>query len=350
MAPLAASYSGAAEARAELLSQLCGFNAFVSLDRVLRRELGDAIGLPRISQETLLSSTGDWFPVMELDLPKIHWADQPAMVAQELKSKGVPRAKRREFVRNSIPKGKLVKRLRELSEHDGLSEESLDEILRHYPMRPEDAKTLREYVLGRAGHANATEAFLNSLRDPSWMMRWFEKNHNDLGSLGEMLREPAKNMIGEMQSIAAAAFDFKERWGDSGVKEIAKAFGSRAQDELLLAIANKLAKNLFPEATLSPLTDVMVVAGACPGLSVAIRSAHSILRNAVAESGRQPKESDFVDIAHAIYSPRVSLFRTDRCYMASHVATHLGSSAKEVSKLDSLLPELLKLLLGRVGT
>src|SRR4051812_36908609 len=70
MAPLEVGYAPAAVARADLLGALCGRNAFISMDRVLRYELGRALGI-HSGAWTVLSADGSWFPDIASIMPPV---------------------------------------------------------------------------------------------------------------------------------------------------------------------------------------------------------------------------------------------------------------------------------------
>jgi hypothetical protein len=114
------------------------------------------------------------------------------------------------------------------------------------------------------------------------------------------------------------------------------------QDEVVVSIARHLAKSQIDndgELISAPLVD-----NRCKGLSTAIRSLHSALRDSAQEHPRIAKESDFVDAMHSIYAPYVDIFRTDS-FMAQHVKAAVGcANTTVVPKLRGLVEVLTKAL------
>ena len=94
-------------------------------------------------------------------------------------------------------------------------------------MRPDDARTIGRYVVGDADASAAREAFLNSLRDPRWMMQWFRQHHERLTPFLDWVRSPAKGMLTNLQQMSAHA---------ELVRRADKVLGQRTADELFLVV------------------------------------------------------------------------------------------------------------------
>lgn len=344
MAPLDTKFAPAATARADLLVELCGRNAFISFDRLIASELANLVNLDALPAQAL-SNDATWFPELDKIVSPVHWADTAREIDQTVKERGLNREQRRALNRQLFKANQPKLKMREWLANQNPSS-NLSDMLRLYPMRPQDAEVLSRYVLDQATPKEADDAFLESLRDPRWMMRWFATHHDKLTPVSEWLRGPSRDMIDRMKEMATHAKElrrFQSILGPEFKAEMLTSNGWRiAQDELLLNIANRLLGHFHPESSLCK--SVELIDRYCPGLSVTIRSLHSSLWNSVSSDPRPPQESDFVDAVHAMYAPYVTLFRTDR-YMAPHIrglVAHRGTQV--VSRLDELPDQIHALL------
>src|SRR5690606_23201250 len=84
-------------------------------------------------------------------------------------------------------------------------ESGVEEMVRRYPMRREAAKTIRAYLIGRATRADAESAFLDSLRDPVWMMQWFGLYPDRMAPISDWMREPAYKLTRILETLVATA-------------------------------------------------------------------------------------------------------------------------------------------------
>lgn len=336
MAPLEAKYATAATARADLLVALCGRNAFISFDRLLKSELA-YFANPDDTPVQILSENADWFPEIDDAISPIQWADTAHEIDTASKERGLNREQRRSLKRKLFKSNQPKTPMREwLAQHDAGAD--LTDILRLYPMRPQDAKVLGRFVVGQATATEAQRAFLESLRDPRWMMRWFAAHHDKLTPVTEWLRSPSRSMLVNMREIAAGAKELRRLDAIHGVGIKSEMLTSTAwqasQDALLLGVANQLRIQFHPGTALIPAVEQ--VDRHCPGLSTTIRSLHSALWDSVGANPRPPQESDFIDAVHAMYAPYVSVFRADR-YMSPHVQKQVARRGSQVvSRLDTL--------------
>jgi hypothetical protein len=312
------TYAPAATARADLLVALCGRNAFISFDRLIKLELSRFVN-PDAAPIKALSNDADWFPELDDVISPLQWADTAREIDKAVRERGINREHRRALKRQLFKANQPKPMISEWLANQDVGAD-LSDILRLYPMRPQDAKVLGRYVLGRATATEAQEAFLESLRDPRWMMRWFAAHHDRLTPVNEWLRGPSRNMTTRMKEMAAGAKELRRFEAIPGSKfsaEMLTSAGWRsAQDELLLNVANRLLAEFHPESL--PIGSTDLVDRNCPGLSATIRSLHSALWDSVGGNPRTPQESDFVDAVHAMYAPYVTFFRADR-YMSPHI-------------------------------
>jgi hypothetical protein len=336
MAPLEAKYAPAAAARADLLVELCERNTFISFDRVIEAEI--ACLLPsEVCAAQILSKNGDWFPDVDDAISPIGKAEIAQAIDSATKGGGLNRPQRREFKRQMLKSSGSRSLMQELLEQQTEAAD-LTDLIRLYPMRPQDAKVLSRYFLGHATKREAEHAFLESLRDPRWMMRWFLAHHDRMTPITEWLRAPSRTMTTNMREAATAALDahrLRTTFGDMFQIEILTASGwLTAQDSLLLNVANKLLEHFRPGSP--SISEVSLVGDRCPGLSTIVRSLHSSLWDSVGRSPRKLKESDFVDAVHAMYAPYATFFRADN-YMSGHIQKYVTRWGTQiVSRLEDL--------------
>lgn len=346
MAPLNSQYTPAATARAELLVKLCGRNAFISYDRLIALEIA-RLANPELPPVQALSNDATWFPDLKDIISPVQLADLKQPIDKVIKEKGLNRHQRRTMKRKLFKANQPTAEMRELVNHIG-SYANFNEILSIYPMRPQDAQVLGRYVIGKASVKAAEDAFLESLRDPSWMMRWFATHHDKLTHVTEWLRGPSRDMIARMREIAEAAKKLHEYEAALGPDFKADIFTQKGwqieQNKLLVNVAVRLLQISHPGTSAN--INIEQVDKYCPGLSTTIRALHSSLWTSVGATPRTPQESDFVDAVHAMYAPYVKLFRADR-YMAQHVnkqvkdlGVHVVSSLQDLPAQINGLIEL----------
>ena len=226
----------------------------------------------------VLSKDADWFPDIEDAISPVQWADLARGIDSAIKERGLSREHRRTLKRQLFKASQPKPLMRQwLANQDASGD--LADILRLYPMRPQDARILGRYVLGQATTEEAQEAFLESLRDPRWMMQWFAAHHDRLTPITEWLRGPSRDMANRVREVASRAKEARRLRVASGaairVGMLTISGWLEAQDLLLLNVANRLLNEFYPGAI--PVKAAELVDTRCPGLSSAIRSFHSAL-------------------------------------------------------------------------
>lgn len=341
MAPLAETYTDPAAARVDLLVDLCERNAFISFDKLINAELG-TIAAPDRPRPELISTEGDWFPNIEDILPPVNWASGIEEVTRLGKQRGLDRKARRKLERKLFKHQALKPATRAFLVKANANADHA-ELLASYPMRPEDADVLSQYILGKATTEEATSALMNSLRDPRWMMRWFATHHERLTPVIEWMRKPANDIAKSMKEVALRVVQMRNKYASSTRVGILEKFLSHDrwvefQDEVLVNVVGKILSNFYPDCKVA-LTPQAIDAH-CPGFATAIRSLHSSLWTAVGAQPRTPRDSDFLDSIHSMYAPYTTFFRTDR-YMSTHIRKHALSYGTEVvSRLEDLVPQI----------
>lgn len=331
MAPLDASYTPAATARADLLVDLCGRKSFVSCDRLLSFELM-SIYQPLDCNDLVLSMNAEWFPDVSDSVSQIvNVANQT--VNDISKQYGLNRQQRRQLKQNFFKHGH-PKRNTDLN-ISGVYEE----ILASYPMREQDARVISQYILGTVTAQQVHEALLESLRDPRWMTLWFATNFDKLTPLSTMVRAPSQALKTIIQGIYEQTAILRNVDKTIGTNQVSDYLTSRSfkeeQDKLFVNVATRLQSALLnidaPELT------VEVLYNKCPGYSAFLRSFLSSMCSSLGKNPRSPKDSDLVDSIHAMYAPYVDVFRADN-YMTPHIQKQVARHGTIVApNLDALL-------------
>ena len=332
MAPLEAHYTESASARTDLLVTLCKRNALISFDRLVKAEINH-LRYQNPTPVAAVTLDGTWFPDLGQIVTPTQCIDATTEVNEQALEMGMNRKTRRLLKSKTTKHGRF--RPEVLESAGGID---LHAIVERYPMRQQDAEVLMQYVLGKVSAERADQAFLESLRDPSWMMRWFHEHHGRLGTVGNWVREPARKLTGllsDLAVLAAQALRHEERTGQMVIGDKLTAAGWKtAQDDLVLSVTNRVLAAGDPAA--APCADAKLADRFCPGLTTCIRAMHSSLRNSIGDGARQPAQSDFVDVVHAMYAPYVAFFRADR-YMAPIVKAQAEKyGTVVVAKLDEL--------------
>ena len=340
MAPLQPSYADAALRRGNMLVELCGGNCMVHLESLFRAEATTALGLSS-SMSSPTDCNGGWFPDNIAEMSPVtavsHLRSIQNSIAELLPD--ASRAQKRQVQRKLSKGGKLRTAIHNSIVRNA-KEGDLKEILALYPMSQAAARVLARYVAGDASAANATAAFESCLRDPRWMMQWFEKHYDKLTPFVAWARGPAAQVTSKVLEMAKLVESTREN-PHLSEEFLNSVYGPLAWEEMqakmLVGIANKLGESLKADARL----DIDSIDKSCPGLSAAIRSLHSAWYSITFEKQRKPKESDFVDALHTAYAPYVDVFRADG-FMANYVTKHVAQFGTTVVPKLSSLPGILQ--------
>ena len=311
-----------AEMKAELLSELCGSNALVSFDRLAQAEV-QALADRSVEAPNMFDPQGRWFPEIPVE-DRLHhpWARMRELAEEEMGAMGLSRQQRRAAARKLVKNGKPRTALKEHLEQQD-SRVVAAEVMKKYPMRPEYAEVMSRYALGRASEKEFTEALMNSLVDPRWMMKWFTTQHALSSPIADMVRKPGRDLGQLMRKLASSSNIWAMTLRDAGLDSdptgrngaIAKRWLAM-QDQQLVNLLQRLAD--ATELTLGSFTAADVDAY-CPGLSAGVRALYSSVWENVGGSRKEPpSDSQPVDVLHAFYAPYVKVFRADR-FMAPHI-------------------------------
>lgn len=167
-------------------------------------------------------------------------------------------------------------------------------------MRENDALTLRNYVFGDATNQEVEEAFLSSLRDPRWMMKWFEKRSNELSPVIEWVRGPGQDFQQAIVDIARQAEELREQF-PLFIRETPNFLTEKknqVRSDVATSLINKLAA--AQDLTIPATVDPQSIYKNAPGLTVFISTGVDSMWNSISEKPREPKASDLADIIHSI--------------------------------------------------
>lgn len=323
-APLTPDSVTLAAQKADFLSDLCGENALMSLDKLIMREMLVLLG----KAEPLVDAVdpeGNWFP--EIGSPDKEgdvWQHMEARLNEDLKQKGMTRQQRRamsrKYIKNRQPRSEL-RILLDQQDYRGISAA----LVAQYPMRPEHANLMSKYALGRVSEEQFSEALTGSLRDPRWRMRWFATSHSLASPISDMVRKPGQELGELLRNLVKFLLDYANMLAalnptgnkSSGdVRQLSKELVD-FQDRQILSIVRTLASRWCK----TEITDVRIedIDSSCRGLVTVLRSLYSSVWDNVGGGRKEePSDSQPVDALHALYAPYVDVFRADS-FMSPHI-------------------------------
>ncbi|WP_426780865.1 hypothetical protein [Pseudomonas syringae] len=338
MSPLDQQYASTAYERTRLMVELCGRNTMISFDQLMKSELA-RLTTQDTKPLTPMNFDGEWFPELGQLISPIDEFDVPGALKQQMDEHGMNRKMRRILTTNMTNKHGRFR-----SDIEQRCGQRLDysELLERTPMRPKDMIVLKRYLLGKATREEADKAFLESLRDPSYMAQWFIHHHNKLGAIGDWVRRPAQDLIEICeQALSKLSMQLKSLPESDRASAIAGVSGERwakLKKQGVIDIVNRLLIRLLPSAP--SCDDADDIEQYCPGIFICINAFYDSLQKSLGEKPRAMKASDFVDIIHALYIPYVSYFRADKhmCGILQPLALRFGTKVvASTEKLTAVL-------------
>lgn len=320
MAPLDPKWAHHAVRRTDLLSDLCGNNCLMSLDKVIDLELSRLRDRSH-EKANVISRDGNWFPEVAGIMQALDGFKQQVSELMHEALAGMPQSRK-------------LRRMLASKSRGGFKVPALDvkTVISEFAMRHSDAQILIDYIAGKRGRAAAERAFLASFRDPRWMMRWAEDHHASMSRFSAWQRGPAERL---MLTMAPAIEAHQSLWRNQP-SEIEGAmnekFWQRISDETVVSVVQRLTADSPFHFTAA---DVDIY---CPGIATSVRVLISSMRSSFSRNARKPKASDFVDAVHAAHAPYVTIFRTDS-YMAPLVKKHVLIYGTVVAQKLTDLPE-----------
>jgi hypothetical protein len=306
MSPLENQHTELARERGETLTKLCKRNCFISLEQIWEKELGVAHGLQ--DEKSVYSMTGDWFPEDIFDISPFSESNIASLVNRELATHDLNRSQRREAKRKFSRNGKLRKEQKAFVQRQ-VRHGDYQGLLAKYPMREQDAKLIGRYLIGDGvSKSEAENAYLESLRDPTWMMQWFSQHHDLMLPIVNLVRGPARTIHETFKIIIHSFHEVSMSSLDSATKKILIRELNR---KMLISLPNKLSDSFFAEIALPELSEE-VISKNLQGIKSMISLMFESLQLSLAEkTPRVPKLSDAVDAMHAVHMPYVDIFRAD---------------------------------------
>lgn len=345
---LTAEATHLAELKAELLSELCGSNALVSFDRLIRAEL-TALGQRGLAPTDMLDLTGRWFPEIPIDeTPAPPWEMMQEIAQEELKTMGFSRHERRAKARSLVKNGKPRPLLTSLLAQQDPNA-CITEFLKKYPMRPEYAEIMARYARGQGTKKDFNEALMNSLSDPLWMMKWFTTQHALSSPIADIVRKPGRELGQAMRSLSESSVQLAKTLREGGFDT--NPTGKNGEIKLrwqeavklqLVSVAQRIANHMCIDLGNYDANDVVMH---CRGLTTGIRSMFSSVWANVGEGRREViSDSQPVDALHALYAPYVQVFRADK-FMTPHIQKQVTNAGTiVVPRLSELVGVLEKRL------
>lgn len=325
MSPMDEQYASAASERTLLMVELCGRNTMISFDRLMKAEL-ERLATQDPRPVTAVDGNGEWFPDMGALISPIEELDVAGALQQQMGEHGMNRNMRR------ILKASMTnKHGRFRSDIEQRCGQQLDysELLERTPMRPQNMAVLKRYLLGKATREEADKAFLESLRDPSYMAQWFIHHHDKMGALGDWVRRPARELIESCEqtltNLRAQLEALPESERDAVMTGVSGERWAKLKKQGVIDIVNRLLALLLPGAP--GCNDADNIEQYCPGIFICINAFYDSLQKSFGKQPRAMKASDFVDVIHALYIPYVSYFRADKhmCGVLQPIAQRYGT-------------------------
>ncbi|MEE4885984.1 hypothetical protein V2K05_18470 [Pseudomonas alliivorans] len=338
MSPMDQQYASAASERTRLMVELCGRNTMISFDRLIKAELTRLV-MQDTQPVTALNVDGEWFPDMGTLMSPIDELDVAGALQEQMDEHGMNRKMRR-----ILKSGMTNKHGRFRSDIEQRCGQRLDysELLERTPMRPRDMTVLKRYLIGKATREEADKAFLESLRDPSYMAQWFIHHHQKLGAVGDWVRRPARELIESCeQTLSSLRVQLKALPESERAAVMAGVSGQswgKLKTQGVIDIVNRLLVRFLPGTP--GCDDISKIEQFCPGIFVCINAFYDSLQKSFGEQPRAMKASDFVDVIHALYVPYVSYFRADKhmCGVLQLLAQRFGTQVvASPAKLTSAL-------------
>ena len=327
--------------RGDLLSALCGKNALIELAELLDAEV-KALCSQDPRPVSARSPTSDWFPKIEFDDPPPLEELVLEVLREQSAEMSWTRAQEREAKRKLLKEGKLRPAFMATIGTEA-SKTYVREIMAKYPMKPENAEVFGRFVLGKANKFQATAALAESVRDPSWLMRWFASTPELAEPIAESVRKPGRELGNQARELVVLFSEFQNKRRDLGLSDDSEHFSLVAQkvewEEGVDAMALNVAKQICEKTAGSWSNQINAkdIATFCPGINAVVRSLmNSLWENIGGSRKEQPSDSQFPDCMHALYAPYVDVFRADR-FMAPHIRAQVSAQRTiVVSRLSEL--------------
>lgn len=342
--PLAANVASLAAAKADLLSELCGRNALVPVEKLLTMEVNALTGVSALAPNPL-DREGNWFTDFTPTEGSGLWREIEMRMNVDLRARGLSRQQRRAQSRKLIKNGQPQTAIRTQFEQQDTAA-LMRPFFDSYPMSSEYEEVMLRYCKGFATDAELDEAVRGSMRDPKYMMRWFATSQALANPIAEYVRKPGRDMGAGLRRLATVTKDYAEfllnQDPPAPLTLLAKEWGIR-QGSQMCGVVKAFAES--KSLTLPASFDGADVVAKCPGVATMFGALYSRVWENVA-GGKKTEVSDSltVDTMHALYAPYVDVFRADR-EMAPHITKQLKPHGTTVVSKREELPTVIERLL-----
>ena len=343
VSPLPGSNAVGAMERARVMAQLCGSNALISYDKVLRHELACLTGIPS-PVISVHSSDGEWFPDTVpalVDDLKEGLADVIERNTRDVELPSEMNREQRRAAKRRMQSLQGKTELKALARQVARSA-TPDVISKRLPLKPESASAVIDYYVEGGSRDAAVAALKTCFVDPAWMMGWFATHPDDGDHFSAWVREPARRahlVFGSFQQLAESLRS-RDRPNKADVQAaLSPSTWDKQADLILERVVAAGCQKLLNVTNIQPRPKDIIVA--CPGLSLCVLSYMAVWRDPVLFSrGKAPKQSAFVDSLHSMYAPYVDVFRSDQG-MSHHAKALLQGTGTVVVSTLRQLPDVI---------
>lgn len=342
--PLAANVASLAAAKADLLSELCGRNALVPIEKLLTMEVNALSGASVLAPNPF-DGGGNWFSDIAPTGGGGLWREMEVRMNGDLRNLGLTRQQRRAQSRKLIKNGQPRTALRTQFEQQDTAS-LMRPFFDSYPMSPEYETVMLRYCKGLATDAELDEAVRGSMRDTKYMMRWFATSQALANPIAEYVRKPGREMGAGLRRLATVTKYYAEfllnQDPPTPLTALAKEWEIRQRSQMC-GVVRAFAES---ESLAVPATfDAADVVAKCPGVATMFGALYSrVWENVAGGMKKEVSDSLTVDSMHALYAPYVDVFRADR-EMAPHIAKQLKPHGTAVVAKREELPTVIERLL-----
>ncbi|MDI3939343.1 hypothetical protein QK430_04790 [Pseudomonas aeruginosa] len=317
--------------RIRCIYELCGKHSLIDPESLLRKEINNLIKGASAAVEAK-SNKGYWTPSFN-NIDLISMKEVKEIIRAEIR-KEIPGLSRNQMRKMISSKSGIVSKL---------NGDIFSEMSSRYPVNNAVFMVLKRYILGSATHKQVVDALKDSFAELDLFAKLYETHWSDVSKPtgwlrveGRKLREAFDTFQQEIKSLYLNAemhgFDIGFTKGvlKSEREKLEKKFIGNVVDRITASVAGRKISVSPPSWELSPSLLSMI--------SLFIEKIRIGANNLNIK--KLAKNSDFGDVAHALYLPYVDVFRCDAATgeLIRRVNPPLDTSV--VSKLDGLIPEI----------
>lgn len=292
------------------IEELCGQKAFVDPVTLVTQELSGSSVVP------LTNELGHWFPTTAS-----LWGDDD-VVASEL-----PKNRHQRRIERKKAKSAAVSAMSQIQE-----------MLREFPIKK--SKALAMFSKPQSAEAVAT-ALQESVNDLEFLCDWYIKNWGRSTEYSKAVRNAGQGLSSLLRS---ASDDVKAQH----LQMVGQGLNSSEAQKLMMtharAEAAKVSQDMVNSLsnTASSSSAITVSLESMPSMYVFSELLAQIFLSSVVavKNTRKARDSDLIDMVHAMYIPYVDIFRADLATASALQAARLGSTVKIVTSLDDLVNEV----------